>query len=188
MRLCLALLGGVLLCGVARAEEPVVDPDTEIAQRHFRAGRDLYARGEYERALAEFETTRRRRPSPAIEFNIGRCHDRLEHVDEAIAAYQRYLAASPAASDAEEVRARVLLLERHRGQPRVEPPPPDPPAGRQRSPLQPVAAATARPPLRRRPWFWGVMAGATVVVAGAISIGVVVGTRDNTRVLPGLSY
>ena len=38
------------------------------------------------------------RSLPAFDFNIARCLDRLERYEDAVAAYRRYLAASPDAS------------------------------------------------------------------------------------------
>jgi tetratricopeptide (TPR) repeat protein len=93
----------------ARAGE--LDPDTEIAQRLFAEGAAAYDARDYPRALARFEEAHRIKPAPAFQFNIARCHDRLAHAAEAIAAYRRYLAQAPDAPDAAEVRARVTVLE-----------------------------------------------------------------------------
>jgi hypothetical protein len=49
---------------------------------------------------------------PALDFNIARCHDRMEHTADAIAAYQRYLAEMPSSDpEAADVRARVAVLK-----------------------------------------------------------------------------
>ncbi len=93
---------------VSRADE---DPDTEIARRHFDAGTEAYGGGHYAEALAEFEAARRVRPSPAFDYNIGRCLDRLERFGEAIDAYQRYLAGRPDADDGPSVRERIGVLQ-----------------------------------------------------------------------------
>jgi tetratricopeptide (TPR) repeat protein len=103
------------LCAGAAWAEEADDPDTEIAQRHFQAGSERYNARAYEEALREFEAARGAKPVPALDYNIGRCYDRLERYPEAVAAYRRYLAAEPEASDAAEVRERVRVLEARAG-------------------------------------------------------------------------
>jgi tetratricopeptide (TPR) repeat protein len=155
--ICFILL---LLPSVALAD----DVDNEIARRHFEAGRVYYASGDYLHALEEFEAARKVAPLPAFEFNVGRCHDRLEHPAEAVAAYERYLAAAPDAADAPEVRTRVQLLKQRTH------PAPLPAAA------LPAAAPTEKP---RRRWVLGVSLGVTAAVLAAVAIGLGVGlTRD----------
>jgi hypothetical protein len=85
-------------------------PDEEIALKHYQAGAKYYETGAYENALREFEIGQRRSPSPAFDFNIARCLDRLERVPEAIVAYEKYLANVPPPADAAEVRVRIDRL------------------------------------------------------------------------------
>src|SRR5579862_2612314 len=101
----------VLAGGVAAAADREADPDVEIARRHFTRGSEFYAAMQYARALEEFAAARRIQPSPAYDFNIGRCYDRMERFKEAKEAYERYLAAYPPPPDADDVRARVRVLE-----------------------------------------------------------------------------
>src|SRR5689334_6730252 len=90
----LALLAGLAgLSGSARADEE--DPDTEVAKRHFREGSAAYERRDYAAALREFEAARAVKPVPQLDYNIGRCHDRLERYPEAVAEYKSYVAAQP---------------------------------------------------------------------------------------------
>jgi tetratricopeptide (TPR) repeat protein len=99
----------LLLCLASVAAAAPTDIDTEIALRHFNAGSAAYDSADYARALSEFQTAQKLRPSPAFDFNIGRCYDRLERVPEAIAAYERYVAHEP--PDAAEARARIAVLK-----------------------------------------------------------------------------
>ena len=46
-----------------------------------------------------------------------------------------------------------------------------------------TASAPERKPLYKKAWFWGVVAGGAVIVAGVV-VGVVLGTQDNSRILP----
>jgi tetratricopeptide (TPR) repeat protein len=131
-----------LASGSARAIE---DPDTEIARRHFETGRDYYEAGNYQAALKEFEAARAVRPFPAFEYNIGRCYDRLERPSEAVAAYERYLAAAPDVPDADEVRERIRVLKLRIAveSPAPPPAPPPPPAPSRKRLIAPLAVGGA---------------------------------------------
>jgi len=127
-----ALVCVLLLAATAGAEKP--DPDTEIARRHFEAGRAKYDASDYQGALEEFEAARKVRQFAAFDYNIARCLDRLERPAEAVAAYERYLAAAPADDpDASEVRERVRVLKERI--PATPPPAPATPVRSDRSRL-----------------------------------------------------
>ena len=104
------LVAAVVLVCAAPVVAAEADPDTEIAQRLFAEGAAAYDAKDYAHALEKFEAARRIKPAPAFDYNIARCHDRLGQAAPAIAAYERYLAAAPAAADAAEVRTRVAVL------------------------------------------------------------------------------
>jgi tetratricopeptide (TPR) repeat protein len=168
----LRLLLTLLLAHGAFAQVSL-DPDTEIARRHFQAGRVKYEASEYEAALREFEAARKVRNLPAFDYNIARCLDRMERPAEAIAAYERYLAVIGEAPDAAEVRERVRILkERLPAQ-----------AG------QPTATTTAASPPRPAPRYLapGLVTGATLALAvtGAGLVGSV--AIDYDRLLSGPS-
>jgi tetratricopeptide (TPR) repeat protein len=213
----LALL--LVLCtsslGRAAPEAEPNNPDEEIARRHYRAGSDLYLAHDYERAIREFEAGRLVKPSPAFDYNIGRCHDLLEHWREAVENYERFLATLPPTAEA-KLRARVVLLRQRAGMPSAEaakpppapaeaarPPTPTPtprppsappelqaaPVGQPPSPevAEPALSATAertppKKPLARRGWFWGVIVGAAVVVAGGVALGVLLSSGNHDPV------
>jgi hypothetical protein len=100
----------LLLAAVAQPARADLDddPDTEIAKRYFQEGFGFYARADYPHALERFLAAQRIRSLPEMDYNIARCHDRMDHPAEAIAAYERYLAASPERND--DVRARLAVL------------------------------------------------------------------------------
>jgi len=87
-----------------------VDPDAEIARGHFLRGVNFYDARDYERALKEFEAARDAKPLPAFDFNIARCLENLGRLDEAVAAYDRFAAATRNARDAEDARQRAASL------------------------------------------------------------------------------
>jgi len=80
------------------------------AREAFSQGQELYRTGDFAGALAAFQTAEATQPSPAAEYNIGRCYERLGQLPEAVAAYERYLAAAPLAQDHEAVAEHVAKL------------------------------------------------------------------------------
>lgn len=108
----------MLATGAARASD---DADTEAAKRHFAAGLELYGLERYVDAIREFEAARVVKPLPAFDFNIGRCHERLERWAEAVAAYERFLAAAPPfAEEAMQIRERLGLLKQRIAHPTIK--------------------------------------------------------------------
>lgn len=171
-----------------------VDPDTEVAQRHFLAGLEHYKMGRYVEALGEFGYAKKVRPSPALDFNIARCLDRLERWSEAAEAYEKYAARLPSTDpDGREARDRAKTM-RERAAELATPTPSvpavvvvktSPPAVPKTSPshvaiVKPVDVSP--PPSRRRWWIGGAVAG--VAVVGGVAVGLAVGLRGDKSVLP----
>jgi tetratricopeptide (TPR) repeat protein len=86
------------------------DPDTEAARRHFVAGAALYDDAKYAEAIVELAAARRLRPSPALDYNIARCHDRLEHTADAVEWYQRFLEHASPGTQTDEANTRLAVL------------------------------------------------------------------------------
>jgi hypothetical protein len=116
-----ALLLVVLLAasGPAFADEaaggspPASPDDFRAAKRHFNRGIQLFDQGNFPGALAEFESSYRRRPSPTVLYNIGLAQQQLHRYAEAIATLQRYLQLSPSVPPqrAEAVRQLIAAME-----------------------------------------------------------------------------
>jgi tetratricopeptide (TPR) repeat protein len=182
MRILVAFMPLTLLAASALAQ-PVLDPDEEVARKHFAVGIGYYDAGEYQSALREFRAAYTAKPAPGFQFNIGRCLDRMEQWSEAADAYERYLAGKPDAADAAEVRQRIKAL-RARGEPppaTVTPPPATvtpPPATVSAPPATVIAPAASeaksRKPIYKQWWLWTAVG---VVVAGAaVGVGVAAST------------
>ena len=77
-------------------------PATYESRPHRSLNQWLESHPLYDWLLAAYQNTkhsaRQIKPHPAFDYNIGRREDRMEHFNEAIAAYQAYLAAVPAAA------------------------------------------------------------------------------------------
>jgi tetratricopeptide (TPR) repeat protein len=166
--LCLLFLA--LTATPARAASE--DPDLEIAQHHFETGRAFYNAADYVHALEEFDAAYRVRRGAPLEFNIARCHDRLEHFQEALAWYEKYLTHAPNAKDANEVRERVHLLRTRTDMlPEVHP-----------SPVPPEVAARPRPSSRKKTILAVTLSVAAALVVGA-SVGLGVGLSQDSYTL-----
>jgi tetratricopeptide (TPR) repeat protein len=175
----------VALGGVAHADG-ANDPDLQAARRHFERGLELYRADNYEAAVVEFRTAAELRPSPAFDYNIGRCYDRLERWQEAADAYQRYIDAAPNAPEAVELRERIatLRVRKRRVVPSVVTTAAPPPAA-----IDLAARPPERKPIYKRAWFWGAIAGGVAVAATAVALGVVLGSPgDRSRPEPAVRF
>jgi tetratricopeptide (TPR) repeat protein len=89
----------------------LANADETDARAHYDRGAALYEAGEYTQALDEFIAARRASQLVALEFNIGRCYERLHRIEEAIAAYRRYANRAPPPQDAADVRRLITILQ-----------------------------------------------------------------------------
>lgn len=94
----------------ASSTGPSADPAT-AARAAYRKGADLYKAGKYREAIAQFEAADRLKPSPALQFNIGQCQEKLGDPAAALASFARYLRLDPAAPNREAVQRSVKALE-----------------------------------------------------------------------------
>ena len=106
----LALIA-VLHAGIAGAQA-LPDPDTEVAQRHYASAVAAYDAQRYADALREFRLSRRTHAAPELDYNIGRCLDRLEQWDAAADAYARYAEQRPNGASVAELRERIVVLRK----------------------------------------------------------------------------
>jgi len=107
--------------------------ERERAQRRFEEAQRQFDAANYVLALEGFTEAQRlmegdSRAEVLIEFNIGRCHEELDALDEAVASFERYLTEAPAeAPFLAETRDRVRELRaRIARRPPPEVPPPSP--------------------------------------------------------------
>lgn len=175
--------------------------DTAAAKTHYTAGLQHFNLSEYEQALLEFKEGYRSKADPVFLFNIGQCHRKLGHTDEAITFYRSYLREAPDAKNRKEVEHRIEELESLRDAQNASimssgvMPRPSPVT----QPAQAHAVATtsatvlapgvnlesqaeehASPaPMYRRWWFW-VTVGAVAVTG--VTVAIVMAKRDPTEV------
>ncbi|HEV8320493.1 MAG TPA: tetratricopeptide repeat protein [Myxococcota bacterium] len=83
---CLAL---AVVCGTG-AEAHAASKAAFKAE--YNKGLEAYDAGDYETALGHFKAAYAIEDHPLCLFNIGQCHRKLDHVDEAIESYGKFLA------------------------------------------------------------------------------------------------
>jgi tetratricopeptide (TPR) repeat protein len=182
------LVAILIFCSaIARAQSV---NDQELARAHYLLGQSAYNKTRYTEALHEFQEAFRLSRRPAFHYNIGICQERLGHLDDAIASYERYLAEDRTVPDRADVESHIDALKEKRqaeltAQAAAAHPPP--PAAT----VAPVPRAdlVAQPPVDKpvykKPWFWGVIGGGAAVVIIAVAVGVAVASSggDSVRTL-----
>lgn len=88
-----------------------VDDSTNQAKAHFLQGKKYYTEGKYLEAIESFKSAAEIHASPLLDFNIGRCFDKLDRYSEALKYYEKYLAAKKDATNREEVRSRIITIK-----------------------------------------------------------------------------
>jgi hypothetical protein len=104
-----AAAGAVLLFLALAPSLARADRDEE-ARKHFALGKERYSESRFEEAIVHFKAAAAIKPSPILDYNIGRCYDRLGQAQEAIEAYERYLSGKADAPNQAEVKARIETL------------------------------------------------------------------------------
>ena len=79
----------------ARAAEPVETPEAAQAKAHYEKAQQLYATGNYDEAIAEYEEAYRLKPHPNVLYNIAQAYERLLDYAQSVVWFERYLAEAP---------------------------------------------------------------------------------------------
>lgn len=93
-------------------EPPGGDVMMNEARRRFDAGVDLYRKGLYRAAHAEFERAYDLSALPELLYNLGNTLQAMGRLAEAADRYERYLKASPGATDRAAVEELIGQLRR----------------------------------------------------------------------------
>jgi tetratricopeptide (TPR) repeat protein len=109
----IALLVSLLLTlpPAAWAQAGASSREKRAAAARFQTGRSLYEQGRWTDALGEFQSGYELYPLPGFLINIGQCYRKLERLEEARDAWQKFVDSSPAdprlRSEVEEALAEV---------------------------------------------------------------------------------
>ncbi len=140
---CAALLAlSLAVAPAARADDA-----TARAKKAFEAATAAFERGRYDVALAGYTEAYGDKPLPAFLFNIGLCHRKLGHHDEAVDFFTRYLEAQPKAKNRADVAAMLAEEEKLLRAAPPHPPGVAPPGEAAHAPASPetTTAAPASP-------------------------------------------
>ena len=99
----------------AFAQDAPTEPPSaqeQEARALFEAGRAAFNDGRFEDSLGYFRQSYELSGRPELLFNIGTSADRLRLNQEALDAFERYLAALPDAPNRREVEGRIRVLRR----------------------------------------------------------------------------
>ncbi|MCC6749750.1 MAG: tetratricopeptide repeat-containing protein [Deltaproteobacteria bacterium] len=146
--LCLVLLGGEVAWALPPA---LATAAREEARRLFLDGKAHYDAGRYARAKAAFRKAGALAPSPILDYNLARCHDRLGENAEAIRYYERYLGSAPEAAKRAEVETRLKALRSRSADPYADLENRGAASQPATQPASQPAVAAAREPLRAGP-------------------------------------
>jgi len=173
----------------------------KAAQDAYHEGSQAYALGHFAEAVSAFERSYSLADRPELLYNIGQSYaewyaqsDEISHLRKARTLFQNYVTflraegreqaeideAEAAVAEVEALLAEATAVQGPAEGPAEEPDPvtgstPEPapsPADEQGTPDQPE-----KKPLVRRGWFWGVLVGGALVIAGGITAGVLL-TRE----------
>lgn len=186
-------MGVALLFAFSLARADLPDDDRRRqASAHYDQGTTYYDLGKYADAVKEYEAAYQLKNEPALLFNIAQAYRLGGNAPEALRAYKAFLRRVPDAPNREEVIGHIDNLQKLIEQQKAVstrpstgtiapgqriPPSEQPPA---QSALAPAATVQAAPEKRRsvarKPWLWVTVVGAAVVVAGGVTLGVILGS------------
>lgn len=150
----------------ARAE----DPNVERARIHVRAAIAYYDAGRYEDAAHEMQAAYELKPLPDLQYNLAQCYERLDKLEEAAQAYEKYLAGRADAPDRHMVQQRIAnLRERARAEAAGKKPPP--PATKEKVVFKTLIVYREAPPPPGRAARWAAY-GLGVLGLGGLAVGI----------------
>lgn len=85
-------------------------PTRAKASEHAKQAQAYFNRGDWDRALAEYQAAFDLSAEPLLIFNIALCHDRATRPEQALTAFRRYLELAPEGAVAEEAREDIARL------------------------------------------------------------------------------
>jgi tetratricopeptide (TPR) repeat protein len=145
-----SLLLALLLSLVAA---PALAEDQDLAREFYVLGEKLYRRGDYDAALKNFQKAYQHSTRAELIHNMARCHEVLNHLEDAIRFYTEYRRTNP--PNAAVIDARIANLRK-----RLE--------SRGSSTSQPAGEEGAARPLRLPGWLLVGVGGALLVTGGIL--------------------
>ncbi|MBA3459152.1 MAG: tetratricopeptide repeat protein [Deltaproteobacteria bacterium] len=94
----------------AAAQAPSVEKK-KLAKQYVEAGLAAQGAGDYDQAVALYRKAYEQVPHPLMFFNIGQAYRLAGRDEEALAAYQKYLADDPKGAKAKEAKGFISEIE-----------------------------------------------------------------------------
>jgi hypothetical protein len=111
---------------VATVSSVALADNLSDAKAAFAEGRAAFERGDYERALGEFQKANALAPAPSLQYNMGKTYEKLGRYKDAVAAFEKYLELVGAPANDEDKKFQEdlkLRIEADRKQPDRAPAP-----------------------------------------------------------------
>ncbi len=172
-----ASLAAALTLALLPADAAAQDLTIDMAKRHYQNGAAYYERANYKMALSEFQRAYKLEAAPELLYNMGRCHEGLGQLERAIARFEAFIAAKPAAKNRPTVEARVKNLRAQLAERPPAPAKPKPAPAKADAKPGPEPKPAPVPLQADRSGGWGAMkvagwttlgAGAAVMVVGGV--------------------
>ncbi len=161
------------------------DPGAASARALFDRAEVKFNLGNFEAAAADYQAAYELDHRPALLFDVGQCYRNLGNYERARFYYRRFLTLDPRTPARRDTEKLIDLMSKRLDEQGAKPDlaARDPGAGPVATPsFAPTAARvdgqapqSARPPVYRRVWFWGAVAG---VVAGGVAAGLLLSRDD----------
>jgi tetratricopeptide (TPR) repeat protein len=84
--------------------------DRDKAAAFFKQGQAYFQRGDYDRAITEYQSAFELSKEPSLVFNIALCHNRANRPEPALEGYRKYLELAPNGDVADEARDEIARL------------------------------------------------------------------------------
>jgi tetratricopeptide (TPR) repeat protein len=163
--------------------------DLVAAPAHHRRGLTWFEEGDYEAAQREFEAGVRASAQPGFLLKVAACARRLGHIDDARAAYRRFLQLDPRSALRADVESALGDLA-EASKPEVRAPSDSPAVERGREEQPPASLAVVRDPppsvtahlvsptepppstrsSPRAAWWWAVVGGTVAAVVAGVTL------------------
>ncbi len=159
------------LPSASMAQDPVADTGHDSEARGlFLAGQAAFEAGRFEEALEHFERAYALSERSELLYNVGLTAERLRHDERALEAYTLYLEQNPDAPHRANVEGRVRILREQ-----IEARPDEPESAESVAAPEPMP----EPDESSNALGWALtLGGGSLLLAGVVSLGLAVGSRN----------
>jgi tetratricopeptide (TPR) repeat protein len=137
MKLCAV----IVLAAAALSARALAETPKQEAAKHIERSAKLFQSGDFSTALDELLAAYSLDPQPGLLYSLGQINVKLDHCEEAITWYRKFLDSKPGAKPSQAAREAIAACQKMIAQKPPPPPPaPEPP------PPQPLTPPPPPPP------------------------------------------